>query len=43
MGKKLWSSGASGELVKLNCYSNGKDEAEGVSDNIEKKSKKNIH
>ena len=43
MGKKLWSSGASGELVKLNCYSNGKDEAEGVSDIIEKKSKKNIH
>ena len=37
MGKKLWSSEASGELVKLNCYSNGKDEAQGVSDIIEKK------
>ena len=36
MGKKLWSSEASGELVKLNCYSNGKDEAQGVSDIIEK-------
>ena len=42
MGKKLWSSGSSGELVKLNCYSNGKNEAEGVSDIIEKKLKKNI-
>ena len=39
MGKKLWSSGSSGELVKLNCYSNGKNEAEGVSDIIEKKIK----
>ena len=39
MGKKLWSSEASGELVKLNCYSNGKDEAQGVSDIIEKKIK----
>ena len=37
VGKKLWSSGASGEPVKLNCYSNGKDEAAGVSDIIEKK------
>ncbi len=39
VGKKLWSSEASGELVKLNCYSNGKDEAQGVSDIIEKKIK----
>ncbi len=39
VGKKLWSSGDDGELVKLNCYSNGKDEAEGVSDIIEKKIK----
>ena len=39
VGKKLWSSGSSGELVKLNCYSNGKNEAEGVSDIIEKKIK----
>ena len=40
VGKKLWSSGTDGELVKLNCYSNGKDEAEGVSDIIENKIKK---
>ena len=40
MGKKLWSSGVDGDPVKLNCYSNGKDEAEGVSDIIEKKIKK---
>tara|TARA_Y100000816_G_scaffold123037_1_gene86475 strand:- start:3784 stop:5829 length:2046 start_codon:yes stop_codon:yes gene_type:complete len=40
VGKKLWSSGSDGELVKLNCYSNGKDEAEGVSDIIENKIKK---
>ena len=39
VGKKLWSSGNDGELVKLNCYSNGRDEAEGVSDIIEKKIK----
>ena len=39
VGKKLWSSGSTGELVKLNCYSNGKGEAEGVSDIIEKKLK----
>ena len=39
VGKKLWSSESKGELVKLNCYSNGKDEAEGVSDIIEKKIK----
>ena len=39
VGKKLWSAGTEGELVKLNCYSNGKDEAEGVSDIIEKKIK----
>merc|ERR1711991_197404 len=40
MGKKLWSSGVDGDPVKLNCYSNGKDEAEGVSDIIENKIKK---
>ena len=39
VGKKLWSSGNSGELVKLNCYSNGKNEAEGVSAIIENKIK----
>ncbi len=39
VGKKLWSSSKEGELVKLNCYSNGKDEAQGVSDIIERKIK----
>ena len=39
VGKKLWSSGNSGELVKLNCYSSGKNEAEGVSAIIENKIK----
>ena len=29
-----------GDLVKLNCFKNGKDEAIGVSDEIEKKLKK---
>ena len=33
----LWSDG---DLVKLNCYSSGKDEATGVSDIIETKIKK---
>ena len=40
MGKKLWSSANQGELVKLNCYRTGKDEAQGISDIIEKKVKK---
>ena len=31
-----------GELVKLNCYKNGKDEAINISDIIEKKLKKNF-
>ena len=30
VGKKLWSSAGDGELVKLNCYSNGKEEAQGI-------------
>ena len=38
--KKLWSSAKQGELVKLNCYRTGKDEAQGISDIIEKKIKK---
>ena len=41
VGKKLWSDGEKGEQVKLNCYKNGKDEAQGVGDAIEEKSKKN--
>ena len=39
VGKKLWSSATQGELVKLNCYRTGKEEAQGVSDIIEKKIK----
>ena len=34
--KKLWSSGKQGELVKLNCYQTGKEEAEGICDIIER-------
>ncbi len=41
VGKKLWSSANQGELVKLNCYRTGKEEAQGVSDIIEQKIKKN--
>ena len=35
LGKKLWSESEKGESVKLNCYKNGKEEAQGVSDVIE--------
>ena len=40
VGKKLWSSANQGELVKMNCYRTGKEEAQGISDIIEKKIKK---
>tara|TARA_B100000963_G_scaffold347580_1_gene354078 strand:+ start:4597 stop:6642 length:2046 start_codon:yes stop_codon:yes gene_type:complete len=40
VSKKLWSSASHGELVKLNCYNTGKDEAKGISDIIEQKIKK---
>ena len=40
VGKNLWSSASQGEMVKLNCYQTGKEEAEGVSDIIEHKLKK---
>ena len=40
VGKNLWSSANQGELVKLNCYQTGKEEAQGVSDIIERKLKK---
>jgi DNA helicase II / ATP-dependent DNA helicase PcrA len=40
VGKKLWSSADQGELVKLNCYRTGKDEAQGISDIIESNLKK---
>jgi DNA helicase-2/ATP-dependent DNA helicase PcrA len=41
VGKKLWSSANQGESVKLNCYRTGKEEAQGISDIIEKQIKKN--
>ncbi len=40
VGKKLWSAADQGEMVKLNCYRTGKEEAQGVSDIIEQKIKK---
>ena len=40
VGKKLWSSANKGELVKINCYRTGKEEAQAVSDIIENKLKK---
>ena len=40
LGKKLWTDGKDGELVKLTCYKNGKEEATGISDVIEQKLKK---
>jgi len=41
VGKTLTTTMEEGDLVKLNCFKNGKDEAIGVSDEIEKKLKKN--
>tara|TARA_B100001741_G_scaffold151583_1_gene125187 strand:- start:1840 stop:3873 length:2034 start_codon:yes stop_codon:yes gene_type:complete len=40
VGKTLKTTMEEGELVKLNCYKNGKDEAVGVSDEIEEIKKK---
>ena len=40
MGKKLWTDSKDGELVKLTCYKNGREEATGISDIIETKLKK---
>ena len=40
VGKTLTTTMEEGDLVKLNCFKNGKDEAIGVSDEIEKKLKK---
>ena len=40
VGKTLKTTMEEGELVKLNCYKNGKDEAIGISDEIEKIKKK---
>jgi len=40
LGKKLWTDSREGELVKLSCYKNGREEAVGISDIIEQKLKK---
>mgnify|MGYP001299160293 CR=1 FL=1 len=40
LGKKLWTNSKDGELVKLTCYKNGREEATGISDIIEQKLKK---
>ena len=40
VGKILKTTKEEGDLVKLNCFKNGKDEATGVADEIEKKLKK---
>ena len=41
VGKNLTTQMPDGELVKLNCFKNGKEEAIGVAGEIEKKLKKN--
>jgi len=40
LGKKLWTDGKVGELIKLTCYKNGREEATGISDIIEQNLKK---
>ena len=40
VGKTLITTMDEGDLVKLNCFKNGKDEAVGISDEIEKKIRK---
>ena len=40
LGKKLWTSSKDGDPVRLRCYKNGREEAIGVCDIIEKKLKK---
>jgi|TARA_B100001741_G_scaffold313294_1_gene318911 DNA helicase-2/ATP-dependent DNA helicase PcrA len=41
VGKNLYTSQDDGDLVNLNCYRNGKDEAINISDEIETLKKKN--
>ena len=43
VGKVLKSSHKNGELVKLNCYNTGKDEAEGIGEIIENNLKKKFN
>ena len=40
LGKKLWSEGKKGDLVKLNCYKNGKEEARALGNTIEENIKR---
>ncbi len=40
VGKNLYTEGENGDLVSLNSFRNGKDEAVGISDEIEKLKKK---
>ena len=40
LGKKLWTDSKDGDPVTLSCYKNGREEATGISDIIEKKLKK---
>ena len=40
IGKNLYTNGDNGELVSVNCYRNGKDEATGTGDIIENLKKK---
>ncbi len=40
VGKTLKSTMDEGDLIKLNCFKNGKDEAIGISDEVEKLKKK---
>jgi len=42
VGKTLKSTKDEGELVKLNCFKNGKDEATGISDELEQNLKNKI-
>ena len=41
LGKKLWTESHQGNLVKLNCYKNGKEEARSVGNIIEENVKEN--
>ncbi len=40
VGKTLKTNSSDGDLIKLNCYRNGKEEAIGLSDEVEKNIKK---
>ena len=43
VGKRLWSSANQGDLVKLNCYRTGKEEAQGISDMTKNKKKYSLN